>query len=323
MARRELLALIVLGFVGPGLALGACSEFDEAGAPAPAADAAPDGSNPSTGDAGADAARDGGGADATCRIDASFATTTLVDVVSSPNDEGIARLSSDERSIYFDRYLGAGPVVHMATRPDRSSPFGVPVVVTAVDSVFVDNHPNISEDGLSLHFTRFNTGGHYDVLVVRRASLDAQFGAAAPVLETAANETYGVARGDRLWFSKERTASLNGIFEAALDGGDVRAHAELSGDAGGDDYDAVVSADGLAVYFSSRRAGGPTPVSGELENIYVATRGAVSQPWSAPRLVEEVNTGYRELVGWLSPDNCRLYFASNRVGSLDIYVAER
>jgi hypothetical protein len=42
--------------------------------------------------------------------------------------------------------------------------------------------------------------------------------------------------------------------------------------------------------------------------------------------VQALNTGAQDLMGWVSPDGCRVYFASNNaagVGESDIYVAER
>jgi hypothetical protein len=330
LARRELLSLIVIGLplLASVAALDACSGFEEGtDVTPPARDAASDGSPSSDADGIDDASPASDAGDAAtkpCRFDAPFGEPNVLAGVSTANDEGMARLSPDELSIYFDRYVagGGGPKVHMATRPNRATPFGNAVVVTAIDSPVNDLHPSISDDGRSLYFTRFNTDGHHDVLVTHRASLTAQFDTPEAVLVTGANETYPFARAGRLWFTKQRTAELIGIFEAALDGGDVRAHPELSGDAGEDDYAAVVSADGLAIYFSSERAGGPMPVN-STENIWFATRTALTVPWSEPQLVPVINSGHRELVGWISPDNCRLYFASNRLASLDVYVAER
>jgi Tol biopolymer transport system component len=88
-------------------------------------------------------------------------------------------------------------------------------------------------------------------------------------------------------------------------------------------YDARpnVRKDGLEIVFDSNRAGGAP-------DIYTATRSSVFEPWSAPQpLGPNVNTASAETRASLSRDGTRLYFGSNRPGSVansvDIYVSTR
>jgi hypothetical protein len=88
-------------------------------------------------------------------------------------------------------------------------------------------------------------------------------------------------------------------------------------------YDARpnVRKDGLEIVFDSNRGGG-------MPDIYTATRSSVFEPWSAPeRLGSNVNTPSAETRASLSRDGTRLYFGSNRPGSIansvDIYMSTR
>ncbi len=68
--------------------------------------------------------------------------------------------------------------------------------------------------------------------------------------------------------------------------------------------------DGLEIYFQSNR---PTGKGGF--DIWVSTRTATDQPWSAPESVPVVNTAANDLTPVLSWDGRTLFIASNRTGS--------
>lgn len=74
---------------------------------------------------------------------------------------------------------------------------------------------------------------------------------------------------------------------------------ELSSD--WNDFAADLSADGLTLYFESNRFDGDS-------DIYMATRTAIGQPWSAPVQLTSVNTGAHESDPELSQDGLTLYF---------------
>jgi len=88
------------------------------------------------------------------------------------------------------------------------------------------------------------------------------------------------------------------------------------------DQDPTISADGLTLYFGSKRSGG----YGE-EDIYVTTRTAKDAPWNSPvNLTQTVNSTGSDGAPWISPDGLELYFRSIRsggYGGFDIYVARR
>ncbi|HUU17383.1 MAG TPA: hypothetical protein VMW72_09560 [Sedimentisphaerales bacterium] len=90
----------------------------------------------------------------------------------------------------------------------------------------------------------------------------------------------------------------------------------------GDEVGPSTSADGSTLFFSSNRPGG---YGGD--DLYVATRPTLSEPWDAPvNLGATVNTGSTDRAPSISADGRMLFFHSNRPGgrgSYDLWVARR
>ncbi len=88
-----------------------------------------------------------------------------------------------------------------------------------------------------------------------------------------------------------------------------------------DDFAPEISSNGLALYFSSRRAGGVGA-----KDIWVATRGAASATFGTPVLVDGVNSVSDDSDPFLNLDGRRLFFTSSRTGTLggaDVWIASR
>lgn len=86
---------------------------------------------------------------------------------------------------------------------------------------------------------------------------------------------------------------------------------------------AALSKDGLSLYFASNRPGTPGPGPND---IWVTHRSCLDCPWSEPtNLGAPVNTGANDAAPALSRDGHRLFFLSNRPGSMssDIWVSWR
>ncbi len=84
------------------------------------------------------------------------------------------------------------------------------------------------------------------------------------------------------------------------------------------DWGSRLSRDGLELYIASTRDGGDGDTS---ENIWVARRATVSDPWSEPvKLDASINTSGREISPSLSPDGLELYFGR---WYTDVWVARR
>jgi len=89
-----------------------------------------------------------------------------------------------------------------------------------------------------------------------------------------------------------------------------------------EDSDPKISADGLSLYFCSKRPGG----QGNLD-LWVTTRPTTADAWNAPvNLGSTINTEYSEDACHITPDGLSLYFDSDRPGGQggwDIWVATR
>lgn len=86
-----------------------------------------------------------------------------------------------------------------------------------------------------------------------------------------------------------------------------------------DDDDPTLTDDMLEIYFASTRVSG---AAGNAD-IWRSTRAKVTDPWSAPVLVSELNTTKNDENPGVSGDGLTMWFSSNRDGGVDIYVSTR
>lgn len=95
---------------------------------------------------------------------------------------------------------------------------------------------------------------------------------------------------------------------------------ELSDPDGADDPS--LTADLLEIYFGSHRTGS---MGGIEEDIWMAKRGSVTEPFGEPINVTELNTVYAETTPKITPNGKAIFFASNRPGGtqIDIWAATR
>ena len=87
----------------------------------------------------------------------------------------------------------------------------------------------------------------------------------------------------------------------------------------------TLTSDGLSLYYGYN-TGGP----GGTVQVWSTTRASTSTlTFATPAVVASLNpTNTKNIPGWLSPDGCRMYFASDRPGggaqgSYDIWMATR
>ncbi|RYZ05110.1 MAG: hypothetical protein EOO73_21120 [Myxococcales bacterium] len=83
--------------------------------------------------------------------------------------------------------------------------------------------------------------------------------------------------------------------------------------------DGFLAEEGLALYFSSTRAG--------TSDLYVARRSSLATSFGAPQALADLNSSAEERMPWLSPDGQKLYFvsdrASGRYAQYSLYVAQK
>ena len=275
-----------------------------------------DGGADATAEAAAEAGPD---ASARCSAQKPFGTPVAVAALDTGIDEGLARLSRDELEVYFER-IGGSYDLYVATRPSASQPFNSPAPVASVDTSSNEADPALSANGQLLYFVSDGEGGlgAFDLWAATR--VDGGFAGPSPLagVNSPSNEQYPYALASSLYFTSDRSGVAS-IYRADLAGTAATNVVPVGpGDAGAQ-LAAVVSDDELVMYFA---AAGVSEAGNDFD-IWLSTRTATSQPWSAPVQVAELDTPSVEIPTWLSPDLCRLYLTTNRGGNYDVYVASR
>lgn len=249
--------------------------------------------------------------------------------LNTANSESTPRLTADELELFFKSDQGMNVNIYTAQRSTTSRPFDAPIALTKVNTAADDGNPSLSSDGLMLFFESNRVSGEgYHLYVSVRTSRVGEFSAPSEVanVNSAAVTDYDAqpfvtADGQELWFISTRTGGLGGfdIYRAVWSGSNFANAAAITAlNSNVNDHLPTLSADKLTIYFASDRSGGKGGF-----DIWTAHRSTTTGGFPAPTLVAELNSNANETVGWLSPDNCRLYFSSDVAGTSDLYVAVR
>jgi len=236
-------------------------------------------------------------------------------------------LTADLRELYFNSSHGGetGSDVWVARRDSVADPFGAPVLVAGLDTISYEGNPAISLDGLSLYFgsDRDSGAGDIDIWGTSRAtrtepwSVPENIGALnSPAkdlprppgqhgLVMPLSSQRDVADGYQLY-----TATRPG---AGAPFGAPAMIPELS-DPTRNIADAFLSDDGLTLFYAS------API-GAMPDLFVSWRKSTSQRFTVTDPLVDLNSAGDERDPWLSPDGTRLYFVSDRSGTLQIYEA--
>jgi hypothetical protein len=295
---------------------------DAAAARRDAADAAPD-----TPDAAGDSTQ------AACDPTAPFAAPMpLADLNTAANEDAIF-LGDDRLTALFstDRPGGSGGYdLWVAVRSDLQAPFSAPSPVPGLNSANDERQPVLSGDSLHLYFMSNHGTSAFRIVEATRNAVTGGF---APPVDVAGLAS-GVGDvspwlskdGTQIYFGSGRTGGLGGndIYVADLSSAGASNVVDLTAvDSVDDDASPVLSRDGLTLYFASKRA---DPAASGNDDIWIARRSAVGDPFGPPTPVSELNSAAADGPRWLSPDGCTLYFTSDRnggQGGYDLYTATR
>ncbi len=256
-----------------------------------------------------------GGTTAPCNLGSPFAAAQPVDFTGFLGSRADGRLTADELSIY----LTSNSDLDVASRGVRTDSFSTPVALSDLNSSSLDSHPSVTGNGLTIFFDSDRAGSSH-VYSATRASMTSAFN--APQQEVAldavgiAGHPYISPAGTALYFRAEVAPGDGQIFRASRSGGVVAAPQVMSPfNTSFDESDPVATANDLTVFFASTRTGG----SEGGRDIWVAQRASTSDPFGAPRNLQELNTFEDERPSFVSADGCRLYFGRGE----GMYVAER
>lgn len=254
-----------------------------------------------------------------------FGEPVIIEELRGPQLDDDPSLTADELEIYFEANRQGGPGagdIWRAVRTSRDAPWEAPAPVNELNTPAAESGAQISDDGLVIVFTSARSGGlgGEDFYIATRADRSSPFGAPSHMPELSSPRDEGslllLDGGLRVIVSSGRDGDF-AIYEA------VRAATTARWPT----LTRIVELD------SPREEGSPWLVSpthlvfhsdrDDLSDLYEAVRADASLPWEAPTLLPDVNSIATDSDPWLSADGQRLYFASNRTGTYELYLATR
>jgi hypothetical protein len=267
----------------------------------------------------------------TARTDFTFGDPqNLGPAVNTVSNELWATTSMDGLELYFtsDRPGGCGVWdIYVSTRPSVHDPWNPATNLGApVNSAYFECVHSLSSDGLTLYFHDVPGGaprpgglGAADIWMTTRASRNAPWttpvNVGAPINSPDHDiNAWPSCDGWTLFFSSARTGGC-GNFDLWMStrptvqhpwGPPVNLGPNVN--SGSDDFSPTLSADALALFFSSGRTGG----FGN-RDVWMTTRKSTTAPWApAVNLGPVVNSAAWEQPAGLSGDMRTLYFISGR-----------
>lgn len=287
----------------------------------------------------ADAAIDAGPETRTCMqrwfdhqpmLDAPAKITEL----STGADERDPWISQDGQRLYFGRDPGNKGLsdIYLAQRAMNGGPFNAPVPQDNLNTSDDESRAALTNDELRLVLSG-NHGGSFQIYITRRNNKAEPFGSPTqdglamvngpnsqtphhdPFLTNGGKTIYyapdppGAGEAQHIWFATR--ASVDGTFgppaKVPVINGDDKTVA---------DADPALSADERLIVFASTRPG-----SLGVNDLYYATRATATDNFGPVAKIPTVSTNSDDGDPMLSDDGCDLYFASNRAGNYDLYVA--
>lgn len=261
------------------------------------------------------------------KADFEFSTpTNLGPMVNSPYSDGTPSISADGLSLYFNsqRPGGFGDYdLWIMTRATIFDPWGEPENLgPKVNSPYGDGGPIISANGLSLYFGSNRPGGYggNDIWVTTRATTEDDWGEPVNIGPSVNSSAWdapgscidgltlfidssrpGGSGGQDLWVSTR--ATINDPWGNPVNLGPIVNSSDF-------DAAAVISFDGLTLFFMSGRPGGYGGFDG-----WITRRATKEDAWGIPmNLGPMINTSDLDGCACLSPDGFTLYFMSGRSG---------
>ena len=273
-----------------------------------------------------------------CNPLAPFTDIAPLEGVNTPEGEDGAWMSGDELTLYFARTTAGTFDLYVATRPNRASAFVNIVPIAAINGATNDNHPTLGGDSLFFASDREDGGQGTERVWKSVRAPDGSFGSPSMLATIGdpgelATFPYALPGGLLLYYVTKRPnepglaiwrAARTSVGQPFGAGVNVSVLNMPSGSSPYLDGYPVVTPDDRTIYFTSYR---PTADAGAIGfNVFMATRSSAAAGFSPPVEVTELNTTAEEWPTWISADNCRILFISDRPGSMasrDIWQAHR
>jgi hypothetical protein len=243
-----------------------------------------------------------------------FASPEPALVTAAADQDEDPALTSDLLELYFSATLDGNSDLWIARRAAPDAAWEPPQPVAELNTAAAEETPEPTADRLTLLFSS-DRAGSLDVWMSSRASLTSPWSAPVAVAELNSaridSGAQAVATVGPLLLASNRTggAGKMDLYQAARPAGSTGwevpvALAELNTAA--EEDDPSLSGDGLYLVFASDR-------DGISEDLYLAARPALDQPFGTPVPRAALNTAGEEEDPWLSADGRILYFARDGV----------
>jgi Tol biopolymer transport system component len=205
--------------------------------------------------------------------------------------------------------------------PQPLGPFSMPTVIPALANAAVDDDPTVTGDLCELYYSTLRSGNE-DIWVSRRSSAMQPWGAPSlvPELSTPSIDTTPEVSADGLTIYLARANNLLVSTRADRNAAWTPPTPVTELNTGSLEGSSAPTASHLTMVFASSRAGG----GGDID-VWLATRGAVGDPWSNVTALNELNTAGLDTTPFLAESHQLLIYASDRGGGSDsaIYTSER
>ena len=283
------------------------ADFADSDANTDPADQAPDGPRP-------------------CDPKAEFTIIEPIAELNGATDDEAPRLTPDELVMYLTRRTGQGQPfqIYTAKRGSRDAEFGMSMPMLLLANA---SGATIATDQTALYYSSDRGGADANAhLYMARPPFNAASSIALVEVNSVASDDYAPfvsADDNELYFVSDRPSGDDddNIYVAPrIDGRFAQPSVVTAVNSSAAERSPVLSADGLRLYFGSTRA------KANDFDIYVARRSERHGTFEEPAPVGELNTSSFELPDWISPDDCTLYFRTDRPGGSggrDIWRARR
>ena len=249
----------------------------------------------------------------------------LPEPINSHRYENCADMTSDGLTIVFSstREPSEGDAdLWVAHRTDRDGKWSEPKNLgPVINSPLGESQPSLSDDALSLYFTRGSIGEQYRVYTASRRSLTAPWSQPTLLFENENIQAVDVDSTATRIVAKGNTKRDKDIFVSERESpneswGPLRDIESLNTDL--NENGGTMSDDGRLLMFT--RDG-----DGLVKDLWMATRDNTESEWSPPIRLDGLSSDTVDLHPRLSPDGKSLLFASTRVGrkggGSDVYRA--
>lgn len=257
-----------------------------------------------------------------CTCAEPFGPVVRIGSLVSSGDDMALRLSPDELTAYFasTREGDAGDPFHdmqifTAVRDTLDGGFHDVMRIPELASNHQTSYPTVTSDGLTIYFESTRTYNTDYAWVATRDRIDQPFGKIA-IATMGGSQPYVV--GSSVWIMSNSDIAhvpydANGL-------GVVELQTEINTLA--TEWAPVVTPDERTIYWASSRTDGNP--RGALD-IWCAERSDTKSTFTNLTNMRSITSSADDLPSFISIDGCRLYFTSNRSGTMgyDLFVTEK